>query len=218
MSYKAVIFDMDGVLIDSEPVYKEINTALFKSLGCNVDDELYKTFIGLGVFKMWHILKTKFDLPDLLEHYVKNDEEFKYKNFKTKEISPMHNIVDLLTFLINNNVKIAVASSSQKRNIELLLSKVDLLKYFRIICAGDEVENGKPSPDIFLKAADKLLVPPEQCIVFEDSTNGVTAAKAANMFCFGVHNPNSGNQDLSKADFIINNYDEKLFVKLHELL
>lgn len=99
-----------------------------------------------------------------------------------------------------------------KKNIDLILKKLDIEKYFDFVVSGEQVVKGKPEPDIFLKVADHYGRQPNDCIVIEDSTNGVLAAKAAKMFCIGYYNPYSGNQDLTKADLIIDNFkDQKLF-------
>ena len=100
----------------------------------------------------------------------------------------------------------AVASSTTKPIIEVILKKLKLYDLFNIIISGDEVENGKPAPDIFLQAAARLSVKPLECVVVEDSYNGVKAAKSAGMYCLGYHNPNSGCQNISDADKIINSF------------
>lgn len=218
MKYEGFIFDMDGVLIDSEPTYKIINTSLFNSLGFNVDDALYETFIGLGVFKMWAILKEKFNLPESLEHYVELDEEWKYSSFQKYEMEPIPGVENLILMLKEKGIKIAVASSSQRRTINTLLVKAGLLKYFELICSGDEIVNGKPAPDIFLKAADKIGIQPERCIVLEDSKNGVLGANAANMLSIAFINPNSGNQDLSAAKITITSYSKEILNMIASLM
>jgi beta-phosphoglucomutase-like phosphatase (HAD superfamily) len=95
-----------------------------------------------------------------------------------------------------------------KKNIELILSKTKLLPYFDVIISGEDVQHGKPAPDIFLKAMHHFNESAENCIVLEDAKNGVLAAKAANMFCIGFQNKNSGKQDLSLADVIVHSISE----------
>jgi len=218
MNYSGFIFDMDGVLIDSEPTYKVINTSLFNHLGFEVDDALYETFIGLGVFKMWNILKEKFNLPKSLDHYVELDEEWKYKNFQEYDMDAIHGVENLILMLKRKGVNIAVASSSQRRTINTLLTKANLLKHFPVICSGDEIVNGKPAPDIFLKAASKIGAEPKRCIVIEDSKNGVLGANAANMLSLAYVNPNSGNQDLSSAKLSIDVYNKESIDMIEKLI
>ena len=109
--------------------------------------------------------------------------------------------------LYENKFKLAVASSAKRERIELVLNRFELTSYFDVIVSGYEVSNSKPHPDIFLKAAEKLKVDPKECIVIEDSANGIRAAKLANMFWIGYNNPIS-NQDLSEADIIINDFND----------
>src|SRR5690606_5174684 len=94
------------------------------------------------------------------------------------------------------------------KNIDLILQKLDIEKYFDFVVSGEQVVKGKPEPDIFLKVANHYSIHPKDCMVIEDSTNGVLAAKAANMFCVGYYNPSSGNQDLTKADLIIDSFND----------
>jgi HAD superfamily hydrolase (TIGR01509 family) len=105
----------------------------------------------------------------------------------------------------------ALASSSTQRVIDTVLEKLALVGVFDPVVSGEEVEHGKPAPDIFLRTAGLLEIPPETCLVIEDSANGVRAAKAAGMVCIGFRNPNSGAQDLSAADAIVASLDEIRF-------
>ena len=102
-----------------------------------------------------------------------------------------------------------VASSSSKSTIHLIIEKLRLSTYFQFLVSGTEVANGKPHPDIFLKAAQLHNVSPENCIVIEDSQNGIMGAKRAGMTCVGFRNPGSGQQDLSEADIVIDDYNRK---------
>ena len=100
----------------------------------------------------------------------------------------------------------AVASSTNRELVEIILKKLNLIAYWQSFTGGDEVNLGKPQPDVFLLAAQKLAVAPQKCLVFEDSKNGVLAAKAAGMKVIGYQNSGSGRQDLSAADAIISNF------------
>ena len=122
---------------------------------------------------------------------------------KTWKFDAIDGIKDLISDLINNNIAIALASSSPMKFIQLAIEKVGISEYFDIIVSGEHVDKSKPEPDIFLRAASLLKVKPSDCLVLEDSVNGVIAAKKAGMKCIAFLNPNSGNQDLSKADKVV---------------
>ena len=115
------------------------------------------------------------------------------------------------------HLPIAIASSSPKIFIEAVVEKIGIRQYFKILISGEEIERSKPEPDIFLKAALLLNVNPSECLVVEDSKSGTIAAKKAGMKCIGYQNFNSGNQDLSNADFIVNDIRE-IDIKENDLM
>jgi HAD superfamily hydrolase (TIGR01509 family) len=206
---KAVIFDMDGVLIDSEPLHHHTNQKLFSELGFSLTDDDHGSYIGTTSHYMWSQLKNKFNLSLSVEELVKTDR-LTYMNYlkSQKDIAPINGIKKLIKDLYKNNVKLAVASSSPLDVIDVVVEAFQFNNYFDQLVTGDNVENSKPSPDIFLYAAKLLNIDPSESVVIEDSYNGVCAAKAAGMKCIGYRNLNSGNQDLSGADMIINSYSE----------
>ena len=115
-------------------------------------------------------------------------------------------------------IPIAIASSSPREFIEAVVKKIGIDQYFKILVSGEEIERSKPEPDIFLKAATLLNVSPTECLVVEDSKSGTIAAKKAGMKCIGYQNVNSGNQDLSNADFIVNDIKEIDIRKVSKLM
>lgn len=206
---KLIIFDLDGVLLNSEPLYKEMNLRFFKQLGAEITDEEYQSFIGISATKMWTYIKEKAGLQQTVEELKEQEKELKYKTLEEAELVPTSGVIDLLEYLKQNGHTIAIASSGLKKNIDLILQKLDMAKYFDLIVSGEQVQNGKPAPDIFLKAAQHFNHPPEECVVIEDSRNGVLAAKAAGMYCVGYYNPGSGEQDLKSADVVLGSFMEK---------
>lgn len=120
---------------------------------------------------------------------------------------PISGITELLVSINKHNTTMAVASSSSIRFIEAVLRKLNIDKYFKLYISGEEIKKSKPDPDIFLKTAEMLQIKPKECIVIEDSKNGVIAAKKAGMKCIGYINPNSGNQDLSEANVVISDFN-----------
>lgn len=218
MKHKMVIFDMDGVLVDSEGFYREINFQLFSDLGVPVTDEEYNSFIGISSKRMWGYIKEKGKLSQDVETLKQRERETTYRYLLAQLLEPIVGIPELLAALKQKNYQISLASSSSRKVIELIIQRAGIASYFEFVVSGEEVQNGKPAPDIFLKAAAHFDLPPENCCVIEDSNNGMRGAKAAGMYCVGFRSPNSGNQDLSACDLIIDNFDEKNVQKIFALI
>jgi HAD superfamily hydrolase (TIGR01509 family) len=205
---KAVIFDMDGVIIDSEPIHFEVDMQTMKDFGCNISKEELNKYVGTTNEYMFTDIKNKYKLDKSAEEIINYRCELVKRKVIESDLMPIEGIIDLLKNLKAKNIPAAIASSSPRDFIEVVVSKFGIEDYFSCILSGEEVENGKPAPDIYVETAKKLRVKPEECIVIEDSKNGVLAAKKANMKCIGFKNVNSGEQDLSKADFIVNSIRE----------
>jgi len=197
---------MDGVLVDTEPIYWQVFYEQFEYLGIKVSKKEYETFVGVPSPNIWQqLIKTR-GLESGLDEML--DREKKILNQKLTEASlkPMPGLLDFLKFLGRRNIPLSVASSSIKSNIEFVLNKISIRHHFKFLVSGEEVEKGKPSPDIFLRSAQLNGIEPQRCLVIEDSRNGVHAAKDAKMMVVGFKNPSSGNQDLSRADLIISDF------------
>lgn len=198
---RAVIFDMDGVIIDSEPIYAKLEGGFFDEQGLYVPLPVRKTFVGGSMINMWAKVAelNPGTSPDELRaayQIYKNKIPFHYKEILNKGIP------ELLEYLKTSGCKIGLASSTIRKIVTQVLSECGLLTYFHALVCGDEVVNGKPDPEIFLKAAAALDVSPSECIVIEDSHNGITAAKSAGMYVIGKADTRF-NQDVTAADQII---------------
>ena len=207
---KAIIFDMDGVIVDSEPLHYKVFMAYTKSkFGLSISDQEYNTFIGTTNLHIYSTLQKKYgiegDLESIIEEYENQCLDFL---LCSKTEKPIQGVDVLVKNLHKNKIKLALASSSPKKSINAVLNLFGLDHFFDVKVSGQDVEYSKPAPDIFLRAAELLAISPEDCLVFEDSRNGVMAAKAAGMQCIAYYNPNSGNQDLSRADKIIESFVE----------
>lgn len=202
-----VIFDMDGVIIDSEPIYFEVEQQLFKEVGLELTREEHSKYVGRS--DLWHSVKEKYQL-DIDPDEITSKEKSRYLDIISTSFDdgPIDGVAELIKELHSDGITLVLASSSEMKNIELVLTKFGLLKYFDLRVSGADLETSKPHPEIFLKAAEMADSKSESCLVIEDSTNGVKAAKAANMKCVGFKNPNSGNQNLSAADWVISSFDE----------
>lgn len=205
---EAVIFDMDGVIIDSEPIHYKVNQELFKKLEIFVPNDEYKGFIGISNSTMWALIRDKYKLKPSTEELKIMHFNMIIENLKSCNKKPIPGILNLLKELKQNNIPIGLASSSERECIKLVLRILDIKEYFNTFVSGEEVTNGKPAPDVFLRTAELLKVNPINCIVIEDSKNGTIAAKTAGMKCIGFQNKNSGNQDLSQADLIADSIEE----------
>lgn len=207
--FKAVIFDMDGVLINSETFYTEMEQVHFKMLGLNITHEEHITYQGTATDEMWRAIKEKHRVPHSLEELVEMTGSLTIPAFQEMEEIPlMPKITDLLDVLKGKNIPLALASSSYPEVIDIVLDKSGLRKYFPITVNSKMVGKSKPAPDIFLLAAKLLGVEPGQCLVIEDSTNGIRAARSAGMYCIAYNGPGAEFQDQSGAQQIISDYGE----------
>lgn len=200
---KAVIFDMDGVIIDSEPIHLEVDMQTMKNLGCDISVEELEKYVGTTNEYMLTEIKKNYNISESIEEILSYKLEMTKKKIIQSNLEPIEGIRELLSDLKNKNIPTAIASSSPRDFINVVISKFKLQEYFKYIVSGEDVVSGKPSPDIYIETAKKLALSPKDCTVIEDSRNGVLAAKSAGMKCIGFQNINSGNQDLSKADTIV---------------
>ena len=198
---KAVIFDMDGVLINTEPLHYQCWVEIFKeTYGKELDYEVYKPCIGSTRQHFKDMIQREYGIVfDSLEEMNRTMKEKKDEIIEREGFPEMPGVDQMLAELKKSGYLMAVASSSPKQVITDTLESLDLLKYFTVVTSGDEVKHPKPAPDTFLFAAEKLGMNVEECLVIEDSTNGGKAAKAANMPCVWLHNPDSGDQEIPGA-------------------
>lgn len=201
---KAVLFDMDGVLLDSECAHLNIEKELFEKLGLNITYEEHRSLTGTTTKDMFTFLKGKYGLPQTVDELIEMKDGTYYKHLEKEGNIPLiPGSSELARTLHEDDFKLAVASSAPLAEIKLVLDMHRLRSIFHEYASGQEVPKGKPAPDVFLLAASRLKVNPDECVVIEDSSNGVLAAKIAGMKCIGLKSENSGKQDLSRADMIV---------------
>jgi HAD superfamily hydrolase (TIGR01509 family) len=208
---------MDGVLFDSEPLHVIFEQNLFRSLNINLSDEQKKQLVGLGDHKVWKLIMESFPLEYSLGQLLEKDRRERLGFFKENDVPVMPGARELLMGLSDRGFSLALASSSRAELIDLFLSRAGFSDFFGIRVSNEMVKNGKPDPDIFLYAADRMKVPPRNCLVVEDSENGVNAAKSAGMKCIAFRSRTDFHQDVSGADFIVSRLDKitnKLILEL----
>ncbi|MEF2965323.1 HAD family phosphatase [Paenibacillus sp. M1] len=200
---KAFIFDMDGVIVDSEPFHIDIDIKTMKHLGHEVEENVFIKYVGMTNPEMWKSVREEFSLVQSVEEIIAYQLGLKITELEAIGMEPIEGIRELLLDLKARGIPAGIASSSPRVFIEAVLGKFGLEEFFAGIASGEEVEKGKPAPDVYLEAARQLRVEPEHCLVLEDSRFGVAAGKAAGMRCIGYLNPNSGLQDLTQADAVV---------------
>ena len=202
------IFDMDGVLVDSEPMHQDILRSVFKKLELDISEEYLATLTGMADIPMWTKISEDFSTRQTQQELSKFHKEIFFQEFPSKKVEPVTGIIDFIHHLKEKNWHLSVASSSSLQLIEHFTKELNIIEHFDFLVSGQSLERSKPFPDIFLKVAEKYNLPPQDFWVLEDSRHGVTAGKTAGMSCIGYQNPNSGNQDLSHADYVIQNIEE----------
>lgn len=200
---KGIIFDMDGVLVDSEYTFLESKTELLKDEGFPMDISYQYQFMGTTFEFMWQKMKADLSLPRSVAEYIQDMDDRRAVMIERDGIRPIKDTVSFVRQLAESELKLAVASSSPKREIIHNLKELGIASCFDALVSGEEVTHSKPEPDVFLEAARQIGIDPKDCLAFEDTRNGSLAVKNAGMFCVGFENPAYPAQDLSKADYII---------------
>lgn len=212
MSKKAFIFDMDGVIIDSEPIHIKAKLATIAEFGFqetekDIDMAYYMGRNSLAFYE--DLLKQHPEVKlEPVTMAKRKHEIYKAMLAEDPSIKAIKGFPELLARLKAKGYILGIGSSSGLEMINLVIDRFGIRDYFTKITSGEEVPQTKPDPAIYLLAAERLGVAPEDCTVVEDANAGVQAAKAAGMYCIAYRNPNSGNQDLSLADQIVDSYDE----------
>lgn len=211
---KAVIFDADGLMINSEPAWLKTHDDFLKKYNIVMDEEALGKLHGIGLKQLIVRLRDDFHLEKSVEDLLSEYREVFYKNFSaSEEMKIMEGVEEVAQTFFERGFQLAVATGGHtKKSMEEMLMTFNLLKYFEVIVSGDEVEKGKPNPDIFLLTAEKLGRLPSECLVLEDSVNGVVAAKAAGMRVVGVNKVSKYYHDMKEAGA------DEVFKSLRELI
>ncbi len=210
----ALIFDMDGVIVDSEVYWKTTEGFFLQSLipGWSANDQ--DKIIGLGVLDVYTLLANTYHLRKSKDEFLEIYQQMANEIYGQK-VSLIDCFTEHILVLNNNRIPVALASSSPTSWINIMLERFRLRSSFQVVVSADQLAGqGKPSPDIYLLTATRLGIQPNRCIAIEDSQNGVLSAKNAEMFCVGFRNGFNDEQDLSRADMIIHHFAEFDWEKL----
>ncbi|EMF0122375.1 HAD family hydrolase [Enterococcus hirae] len=181
MNYKAVIFDMDGLLFDTEIVYYEASQMVADQMGFPYDKELYLKYLGVSDEEVWanyHQIFASFGKNNV-QKFINDAYEETIRRFSLGAVQLKPGVIELLDFLEEHRIPKVVASSNQRHIIELLLEKKQLTNYFETIVSAENVKRAKPDPEIFLLAHEYLGTKKQETLVLEDSKNGILAAASA---------------------------------------
>jgi HAD superfamily hydrolase (TIGR01509 family) len=204
-----VIFDMDGVIVNTEPLHKKAYFNTFKELNLNVSDKVYHSLTGSSTEnafkKLIDYYNLNYDVTDLIPLKRKHFKEL----FTTDdELALIEGVLDLIKDLHQKGKTLILASSASMHTINAVFTKFDLDKYFLKKLSGADLKASKPHPEIFELAAKHAGFPKENCIVIEDSDNGILASNNANIFCVGYKSEHSKMQTLENADMVIEDFSE----------
>ena len=195
---EAIIFDMDGVLVDSEPFGFEALRRVMAHYGLGYSEEENAEFLGRTTLESCRILKARHGLPEPAETLATGISRECWR--RSAGPIPMPGVPEVLERVRASGIPLALASSAEARVIQANLAALSLAPLFEAVVSGTQVARGKPAPDVFLAAADRLAAAPGRCLVVEDSRNGLLAAKAAGMACAVVPCAHTRHQDFHEAD------------------
>jgi len=211
----AILFDMDGVIVDTEPLHKKAYFKMFEAFNIEVSIELYESFTGQSTLNVCKKLCDIYKLDSAPEDLVQTKRDCFKGLFNTDpSLKLIDGVLDLIKNYHANGLTLVLASSASMFTINNVFTRFNLDQYFKAKISGADLEASKPHPEIFIKAAALAGFPKQNCLVIEDSTNGIKAAHSAGIYCVAYKSEHSTNQDYSLANLIINNYKSIFYEKI----
>lgn len=204
---KAVIFDMDGVMIDSEPLWEKTERILLARRSIDYSPEYRDLIVGLNQKDSGRLLRETFSLRETVDEIISERVDI-LTGIYEEELEVVASLTPLLYELRSSEYLLAIASSSPLRVINFVLDMFSLHQYFDAVVSGECTENGKPHPDIYLHTAYRLGVNPSECVAIEDSINGVRSATSAGMYCIAIPDKRLSQGEFEKADLILESMDD----------
>ena len=215
---KAVLFDMDGVIVDTEPLHRKAYFLMFKDMGIHVTEQMYTSYTGQSTINICKQLVGHFNLDTDPKTLVAiKRKHFKYLFENDTSLQLLDGVLDLIKNYHKNGLTLVLASSASMPNINRIFERFDLDRYFVAKLSGADLKQSKPHPEIFIKAAQAAGQPREQCMVIEDSSNGIKAANDAGIFVIGYDSTHSTDQDYSKANKIVSSFSQIHYHTVAEL-
>ena len=210
MKYQAILFDMDGVIVNSEPIHQQAFKQTFKDYGIDLSDADFKSYIvgktdERGLKDYFAHNNSPIDIPEFI-----SKKAGAYRALSSNKIVPYAGLVELIREL-SNQAPLALVTGSLRVEAELVIDSLAIDDCFDIIVTADDVDEGKPDPEGYLRAVDLLTKEPKTCVVIEDSPAGVTAANEAGIYCIAVTNTHS-ETELAHADLVVDELSLALFV------
>ena len=210
--FKNIIFDLDGLIVDTEPLHQRAVNAFMQVAGADhqFDTAEYgKIFTGRPIFENAEYMRERFALPQTADQISEAHRAlFNVLIADAENLEPMAGLHDLLLWLAHEKIRVAIASSSRPEQVHLIVRNLNLLHHFEIVVGNDGTLKPKPSPDVYLLALEKLGANPKETLALEDSYSGVRAAHDAGLFVIAVPNEFTQHQDFSKADLVMQNLSQ----------
>ena len=212
---KAVLFDMDGVIVDKEPLHHKAYQQMFSKVGIEVSSSMYEGFTGQSTYDICKQLCSHFELKQNPQELVQLKRDFFTKLFfEDDDLQLINGVEQLIKNYFDNGLTLILASSASMFTINNVMKRFNLDPYFSEKLSGADLKASKPHPEIFINAAKAARVLQNDCFVIEDSTNGIKAAKGAGIFCVAYKSEHSKNQDYTLADMVISDYNEISFDRI----
>ncbi|HKM82646.1 MAG TPA: HAD family phosphatase [Terriglobia bacterium] len=214
--FSGVVFDFDGVIVDSHPAHARAWQRFFDSVGTTVSGEQLQFVLdGRKRDEILRHFMGELDADQLVEYGHRKERFF---HDEAAQVRTIDGLLGFLQDLENEQLALAIASSGSRSRVDFLLDRLDLKKRFRVVVTGDEVQQGKPHPAVFLKAAQQLGVHSSQLMAFEDAVSGVQAARSAGMMCVGIAQPDRASMLVDAgANYVVPDFASLSYSKLREI-